>query len=572
MDDENVPDKTNEIGIEPAELGDALRYWLDPKKATSSVVAISGAWGSGKTFWWTHYIPSIQSRNVYVSLFGVADIQELEQRLLAASFGIEDPTTEARVTKGLQSLGKLVKIGAEAFKDVPGAGIMGGLEGYLGSVVRDAAYGRLERAVVAIDDLERRSPTLKLEQVLGFISRLREVWHASVVLILNEPRLSGDDQTLLNDFREKVIDCDFRFTVTAASAAEIGLEGHPWAVQPAAEFGERVGLSNIRVYQRANSVLARFPIDYSALPTEVQSRLATSVIAVCWAQFARAPEVPSVNQLLLFQSMSFALARSADKNRLAEPYEKTLSKLNWYADEMDRLVAVVVRTGKVPSADLTKHLNTVLVDHERTLAANRIRAIWDLYRSTLHGDDEELARCIKSAFSVCKPYVSIGDVSSAAWLLRALGESAAADQMVDCQIQFWEQRGDSIRALLDNKFGDTDGYLLKKLAGQPADQSYKSIAPLFDFFANNTGGWNPREEIALLALTSREWLEFLETVTHDRLMSALSGIRRVYAHLQSQNDVRNITWRFSPLDVALRILKNKTKANVLLVRALMNSN
>lgn len=570
MDDENVPDKTDEIGINPAELGDALRYWLDPKRESSSVVAISGKWGGGKTFWWTHYIPTVQSRNVYVSLFGIADIQELEHRLLAASFGIDDATTETRVSKGLQSLGKLAKFGAETFKDIPGAAIMGGLEGYLGSVVRDAAYSRLERAVVAIDDLERRSSTLKLEQVLGFVSRLKEVWKASVVLILNEPRLSDHDQALLSDFREKVIDCDFQFTVSPLYAATIGLKDHAWAAQSAAEFGERVGLCNVRVYQRANSVLARLPVDYSALPASVQSRLATSVTALCWAQFARAPEVPSVDQLLMFHTMSSAFERGADKARKPEPYEKTMSKIAWYADDMDKLVAVVVRTGQVPSEAISKQLNTFLLDHERAQASDRIRAVWDFYRSTLHGDDEELATHLLAAFSECQQYVSVGELSSAAWLLRGLGKSAGADEMINSQIRFWDERNESFSALIEsNRFSTTDAYLLEKLNLQPSKSRYETPEQLFYFFVRNNNGWSPDEEAALLSVTRRAWLDFLEQVTHDQLMPTLVRIRGVYAHLQSQKDARNITWRFSPIDVALRALKYKTKANTRLVRALL---
>lgn len=570
MDERNVNDNPDEVGINSAELGDALCYWLDPKKQVPSVVSISGAWGSGKTYWWTHYIPTIQSRNVYVSLFGVADTQELEQRLLAASFGIEDGTTEKRVAKGLQSLGKLAKIGAEAFKDIPGAGIMGGLEGYLGSVVRDAAYGRLENAVIAIDDLERKSSTLKLEQVLGFVARLHEVWKAAVVLILNESRLSSDDQTLLNDFREKVIDCDFRFTATAASAAKIGLEGHTWAVQSAADFGERVNLSNIRIYQRASSVLARLPIHYSTLPPSVQSRLATSVIALCWAQFASGPEVPSLDQLLSFHSMSFAVAGIADKTRKSLPHEKTLSKLSWSADEMDNLIAIVVRTGKVPTDAIATQLNAYLMDEARARAHERISAIWTLYRSTLNGDDEALANHIVSTFSECKQYVSVGDVSSAAWLLRALAKSDDANAMIDTQTMFWEQRGDSLRARSVDLLGDTDKYLLEKLQERPAQSPYKTIGDLFEFFVKHNDGWNPEEEAALLAYTARDWLNFLGEAKHERFMVALSRIRDVYSLLRGRHK-SVVQWRVSPLDVALRALRNKTKMNAKLIPALMKS-
>jgi hypothetical protein len=433
---ENLTDESNEVGISPAELSDALRYWFDPKKETSSVIAISGAWGSGKTFWWTHYIPSTHSRHVYVSLFGVADIQELEQRLLAASFSVEDATTEARVSKGLQSLGKLVKVGAEAFKDIPGASLISGLEGYLGSIVRDAAYARLEHAVIAIDDLERRSSALNLEQVLGFVSRLREVWNASVVLILNETRLSDVDKARLNEFREKVIDCDFRFTVSPAEAAGIGLKDNPWASRGATDFAAKVGLCNIRIFQRVDSVLSRLTISSESTPQAVLDRLAYSVTGIAWAHFCRGDDVPTAEQLL--QSSSFdAGVKAAEKNRTQEPYEKTLSKVRWRTDDMDLLVYGVVVSGRVPTVEVNAQLQSYLLDHDRNESAARMQSAWDLYWTTLGDNAEDFSAALHRAYIKHISFSSLSELNGAINVLNELGKSYLARDLIDKQIGWW---------------------------------------------------------------------------------------------------------------------------------------
>lgn len=553
MDDENVPDKTNEIGISPAELGDALRFWLDPKKEFPSVVAISGAWGSGKTFWWTHYIPSIQSRNVYVSLFGVADIQELEQRLLAASFGVEDATTEARVTKGLQSLGKLVKIGAEAFKDVPGAGIMSGLEGYLGSVVRDAAYGRLERAVIAIDDLERRSSTLNLEQVLGFVSRLREVWNASVVLILNEFRLSDGDKARLNEFREKVIDCDFRFTITPSSAAEIGLKGNPWASAGATSFAEQVGLCNIRIFQRVDSVLSRLTISPESTPQAVLDRLAYSVTGIAWAYFCRGDEVPTAEQLL--QSNSFdAGVKAAEKNRTQEPYEKTLSKLRWNTDDMDHLVYGVVASGRVPTNEVNAQLQAYLLNHDRNESSARLQKAWDMYWSTLEDNADDFAAALYEASCKHVSFASLSELTGTVETLNKLGKSEFARTLVDQQICWWSANEIS-REKLGSRYSNvtTDIYLEEQLAKLLPDLKSQLTAREVIEFLSRKSGWNPREEAFLIGMSQSDWIAALENLELPDIGRAIGAVRDVYRHLKADKR-KNVTWKQSPLDEALMAL------------------
>jgi hypothetical protein len=550
VEDENVSDQPNVVGINSKELGDALRYWLDPKKKVPCVVAISGAWGSGKSYWWNHYIPTLEIRTTYISLFGVADVSEMEQRLLVASLGIQDPAAETRITKGFQTLGKLAKIGAEAFKDVPGAGIMGSLEGYLGSVVRDAAYSRLEHAVIAIDDLERRSSTLTLEQVLGFVSRLREVWNASVVLILNESRLSDGDKARLNEFREKVIDCDFRFTVTPSSAAKIGLAVNEWAARGATDFAEQVGLCNIRIFQRVDSVLSRLTTAWESTPQLVLDRLAYSVTGIAWAHFSRDENVPTAEQLL--QSNSFdAGMKAADKNRVKEPYETTLSKLRWNTDDMDCLVYAVIASGRVPTEEVNRQLRAYMADHDRNESSARMREAWGVYWSTLGNNADEFVNALSAAYSKHVSFASLSELNGVVNILNDLGKVESAHALIDQQIDWWKQHAIS-REQLDSGFARTtsDSYLEQQLVQLSPDTTPPLTAREVIEFLSKKSGWNPREEAFLIEMSRSDWIAVLENLKLPDIGRAIGSVRAVYQYLKADKR-KKITWEQSPLDEAL---------------------
>jgi hypothetical protein len=51
---------------------------------------------------------------------------------------------------------------------------------------------------VCFDDFERLSPSIKLEEVLGFIAELKEQKECKVVMILNEGKLGDNKETLDN--------------------------------------------------------------------------------------------------------------------------------------------------------------------------------------------------------------------------------------------------------------------------------------------------------------------------------------------------------------------------------------
>lgn len=594
-------------GIAPEELTEAISYWLNRHNADGkpvpSVVSVSGAWGSGKTHWWNKYSteksgsatnssssetsPSWWSKRrnrsesagasrkpyLYVSLFGINRIEELENRVIGAAWGLANEGDQKRVDAGLRSVGKLVKVAAESVKDVPGAGILGALDGYVGTAVRDAAFARLKGCVIALDDIERRSAALTLQQVLGFISQLREVRNASVVVILNEMRLKGEDGELLREFREKVMDCDFRFAISPSAAASVGLnDDHTWAVEAAGEFGEAVDLRNIRVYQRASSVLSRLQLDVRNIPPPVLNRLAISVVSLCWAHFEHEPTViPTVEQLLAFNSMSAALAKVGRNGEQSVdlPYEKTLAALNWSADAMDKVIAVIVRTGKVPAESVRKELAVWLADDTRTRAHGELAAVWELYRSSFNGDDKALADRVLTAFGEYRAYVGVQSLGNAVWLLRELGYDAEANRLVDGQIAFWKSDGTSFEALLEDRFGGrTDPYLLEQLKLQPDPAKYTDIRQIYEFFADRSNSASRKEQRALLDLTASAWEAFLLDVEDVHLTDVITRIRNAYEAIQGTRDLK-VTWTRSPLDEALSGLQDRNKINRVLIGALL---
>lgn len=160
---------------------------------------LDGGWGIGKT----HIVKDIfnqdtQFEMVYVSFFGKTSIREIENALLIKTIpgfkNIEDTKGKTKV------LGSIVKdlVGKYSGLDIGS---------YLNSfsiedIKRNNKDGK--RKVICFDDLERKSDSLEMKEILGLIERATV--NFDVILIANTNELTTENRDLLNTYNEKVID------------------------------------------------------------------------------------------------------------------------------------------------------------------------------------------------------------------------------------------------------------------------------------------------------------------------------------------------------------------------------
>lgn len=567
---------TTSVGINGKQLSDEFEYWLKPTNRPF-VISISGPWGSGKTFWWKNFIQSkATEKHIYVSLFGISTFAELEQRMVSAILGTEDNQSSNRITKGISTLKKLAEV---ASGGLTGAALSA-LADYTRAVVMDGLYSRLDKFVVVIDDIERRSESLKLDQILGFVSRLREDWKASLVLILNQAKLERKDEDLLNEFREKVVDTDYLFVTTPSQAAGIGLKDIDWAVQPASQFGEKVGLTNIRIYQRIARALRRLKIDTAKLPAGVAERVVHSISAFCWSIFSKGTDIPTPDELLQVDRTRlevWKLKKAPEQEKSPASREEkiigVLDALHWRPDGMDQLVCAFLKGGHVNDEALTGQLQVYLNDHELAKARVAHVSYWDKFHGSFSISDDEFSKEIEDAFQKYPQYSDLSLLASVKEILNEIGKSELAKTIENRQFVQWEKL--DRRTLLrigERNFG-ADEELRDRFSGlMDQKPAYKSIEQVVCFFENNHSRWNSDEPKYLSHLTKEDWNTYLKSaIRSDLIAGTLVRIRRAYASLAQQG--ANTQPQESPLDVALReISTSGSRLNQLQIRKLLNTN
>jgi hypothetical protein len=155
--------------------------------AETNVLALTGAWGTGKTYAWREALlenkHDIKFKHYcYVSLFGIKSMAELRMSLFTKSVAVATLGQQLDLATIKDHWGSIAKDWLKSqyerfgpmMKSLPhGSSVSLGLEALAPSAVRDT--------LVCFDDFGRQT-TIKAEDVLGLITELSEERNCKVAL------------------------------------------------------------------------------------------------------------------------------------------------------------------------------------------------------------------------------------------------------------------------------------------------------------------------------------------------------------------------------------------------------
>lgn len=208
-------------------------------------IALNGKWGVGKTVFWNKFIEDnlLEKKTAYVSLFGIESVQDIERKIIfqisvkdRLLLSVKDKLKDFKTTFGLKDedinlglTGSILSIGLSLFEK------------------KD-----FENVIVCFDDFERISDKLKLKDVLGLISELKEQKKCTVVMILNKDEL--DDENF-SKYKDKIVDYDLNYEPTPKESFELVktelITFHDYAL----EYFQTHNINNIRIMKRVINAL-----------------------------------------------------------------------------------------------------------------------------------------------------------------------------------------------------------------------------------------------------------------------------------------------------------------------------
>lgn len=291
-----------------------------PFSEQGMVIAITGQWGIGKTYFWNSFIKQavkqeqdklrgltlpasrydyqrvFDHKYAYVSLFGIESLSDLKVAIascLDSKFFEEQKTLH-------DSFFKNIKTGLATIKD---ARIASSGVNVSTKLLETFLFHQVRNAMICLDDFERLSSKLDIKEVMGLVNYLKIERNCQVIILLDDTKTEGENKNRYAEYKEKIIDEYIKISresfVSNLRDFTGGLEQE---IQDfLIKFAETMEIYNLRFYQKVIKLYRRFV--FTKLPPIIASytkeSILTRIIQGCLIEDFKNLEVSWMEEVIL---------------------------------------------------------------------------------------------------------------------------------------------------------------------------------------------------------------------------------------------------------------------------------
>ena len=152
-------------------------------------IALTGKWGVGKTHLWNEIRDNNEKtfsgkKYAYVSLFGLDSLASLKSAIaieVHKSVGVSDSIWKKDILKPTKKfLSSLTGSSIGTTSDVRIGLNLGN------NIITSVVFSHLKNTLVCLDDIERKSDSLSMSEVLGLVNYLRNERKCQVLMIMHD--------------------------------------------------------------------------------------------------------------------------------------------------------------------------------------------------------------------------------------------------------------------------------------------------------------------------------------------------------------------------------------------------
>ena len=500
--------------------------------ADLKVIALTGAWGTGKTHLWNEIRKESQDPIVegarYVSLFGLKDINQLKLKVVQSALPVGGESSS--LTEGLM---KTWKVSVDALKKVH--------EGFsaLDELALVAVPVALRNRFVVIDDIERKHASLSVDEVLGFVDEYSQNFGTRFLLILNSDQFSAPtDSALWATFREKVVEEELRFTPTPGEAFDIAVPNLNSPYRAMARTAvDACGITNIRVIRQAYRLVVRLLGATGDMPLAIQARTVPSIVLISALANKAIKNGPTLEYVARYNRgssdfMTRYLGREGDASKekaedsTPAAWKVLLSKLGINSsDEFEELVVAFVCDGKHDANAIEAIVQGYQHNENRTESRNLAHAFFERFNWDVTDCDDDLVA------DAVKLIARVADLD--AYTVTALGKQMAdlpdgaklEEDLIDGWLAHFATIADK------TEFGESPFHQplhpkLKAAVDDARDARIHSatVVDAIKYLLENSG-WGHREEAAMRAATIDDFETAMRTLKgRDFKLFVLKGL------------------------------------------------
>lgn len=232
------------------------------KTDDSFAIALTGEWGIGKTHLWKNFRDKNREvfsgkKYAYISLFGLDSLESLK-----LAIATEVQTDSANDSPLNVDVSKHVK---KLFGFVGGGNITASGDMRFGinignKLITNIIMAHLKDTLVCLDDIERKSDSLPMSEIMGLVNYLKKERNCQIIMILHDAE--SEDRDYFDKHKEKVFD-ELLVLDNSLSIIKSIVDSSLFTIYE--QFYEIIGIKNLRFYQRVNKSFKLFDEAYPSL-------------------------------------------------------------------------------------------------------------------------------------------------------------------------------------------------------------------------------------------------------------------------------------------------------------------
>lgn len=421
------------------------------RESAPKVVAIKGAWGCGKTHAWQNLIADLRGEchrqeYSYASLFGITSINQLRTTLFANTQAISINAKSAdEYVDPLAIRIRDFRRSSKQFHDKIKAAIDYLPFGKIATIAIDSVLPfLLKDKVICLDDFERMGNSIEADELLGFISELKEQNNCQVVLIFNEEKLTEAQKKVYQDYREKVIDIELLYAPNVDEAIQIALpEVLPCRAQLAVHI-KKLKIRNIRILFKLVELMELIHPAVAHFCQEVLDQLARTLVLLVWLEYGDIDmERPN---LAFYQSWNRTLWTIKQKN-MAD--KCSAQELAWdefmsnfgisHLDDFDRAIYKVICQGHLEDSKIEQcahQLNLALTQSGERRAYSQA---WNMIHESFDDNEQEAIQSVINATMERIHLISTNELDGTMVFLRQFDRDDVANELLELFIAGHQQ-------------------------------------------------------------------------------------------------------------------------------------
>lgn len=493
------------------------------------VIALTGKWGTGKSHLWQDVKgeskePEI-TRALYVSLFGVADMNQLKVKIIQSAVPNADANRAMwqRVDAATAGFKKLATSFHKGFSALDDLALL-------------AVPSILKNRFLVLDDIERKHEKLSIDEILGFIDEVTQLYGTRLVLILNSDQLS--DKAMWEKLREKVIDQEIQLDTSPGEAFDIAASSTPTHYgRPIKEAVETCDLTNIRIVRKVIRAINRILGDRIHLPALVLGRIIPSTTLLASIYYRGIENGPTFDFVLRAGSPRDEEATNADstedayENKHRTQWKSLLHQLGINStDEYEMLVVDYLETGLLDASAVGVIIDRYVAETELMETHQRVHEFREhaLWHHNL--TEEELvaeARILAAEASRIDPY-------TVTWIHDLISEFPGGEEVGNLMLDNWL---DAFSSKPDRSAPERD-FLSRKLhprikaefeAIANAIQAETTLYDACERIAVHRS-WGTRQTLALRGATVQDFEAAIRTLDIDKFKLFMSQFIEMCGH------------------------------------------